>query len=112
MTKHIKLTLFFVLVIFIYGCDDGKSLVFIYSNDENNNIAYFEPAEIGTRINIYSSNSKNVIGYFDRNEIGKKNFVIRKDGGELLYFTEAKDRGNIVYLFDPMNTIWGYFHQF
>ena len=112
MTKFIIITFLIITAAFLVKCGSDSNLVYIYDSSENQVIAYFNPNIEGTRIHILSTQSKNVIGYFDKKAVGQKTFVIRKDGGDILYFTESVRKKSIVYIYDTKGFVWGYFSQY
>ncbi|MDX9790705.1 MAG: hypothetical protein WC313_01715 [Candidatus Kapaibacterium sp.] len=112
MTDYLIIATIFIFFVTFTGCGNNNELVYIFDNSDNTAKAYFKPKDYGSNISIYSTNSKEVIGTFKRNEAGVKNFIIRKDGGDILYFTEPKMKSSIIYIYDPNQYVWGYFHGF
>jgi hypothetical protein len=112
MIKVVAIYCFLGIFALFASCKNEENVVFIFDNQTNNSIAYFKPLEFNKNTNIYSTSSKEIIGTFDRKIIGQKNFIIRKDGGDVLYFTEIENKGSVVYIFNPKSDIWGYFYQF
>lgn len=103
---------FVLLILFTSSCENDNKSVYIYDNETNNTIAYFKPMEISARTEMLNTQTKEFIGYFDRKKAGLKTYIIRKDGGDILYFTESSRKGSIVYIFNPKSYIWGYFYQY
>ncbi|MBX3044138.1 MAG: hypothetical protein KIT33_04315 [Candidatus Kapabacteria bacterium] len=112
MINTIKILIFIIGIVAFYSCNTDKNLVYIYQSEDNQVIAYFTPDSVGKRVSILSTMTKNVIGYYDRKAPGIKTFIIRQDGGDILYFSELARKKSIVYIYDPKGFIWGYFYQY